>query len=807
MKQRIMRLRAVFVSVVIGVGFLTAVLAMSDSLWHTTEKGFSEALDGYSHVLSPAKPDQAEPLAQVVGEVEAIQGVEEAVASIDSIGFVSRGSLTDAIRLRSLEWLPANPIIEAGVMPSGADEILFDATAAANWGLSPGDSVRVKSSPVGDEFWTATVTGLMATPENSPLPGANMVIYGSTDTLNALRGLPADNYTQILVAATSSVSTDEQIRAATSMPVNSIDTFVSSQAQAAIPGAEYLQMGVIGISVAAFFVLALVIRSVFGVRVEQDRREYALMRCLGASKGQVFRSVLAGALGVGLIGSTVGIALATGLFAGALALPMVGMSFSVVPVSLVIALIAGVAICLVGAFGPARQAMKSAPLEALKIADAQDHGRVKVPIVRIIAVAVVGAALWFSASTGFLVGAFGFSLVLFILTLTLIGPITQGIIHLLRASLGGRGAVPVTETLDSIRARPRRASSISSLVAVTVAFIALVGAGSSTALASMDRVFTDVPLPDMVIDLDESVTNADHILATVEALNYVETAGIITTATVSLEDEYGNAIQGATAVQLDPNISAVVQKPGYLSAAEPGTIFLGKQFRFRDGDTVSASNADGQSTMLNVAVREEGTDYAFFTPDDFARLFPATHPEVWVGFTPDGDLEAAVNELTAALAGEPITYKAQSTAERIVQVSNYLQLITLFTVALLAIGVLIALIGVSNTLRVMVVERRQEIGLQRALGLLRSQVRTALTLESVILAVVGGIIGLALGALAAVAGVYSLATSIEGLRFSLELPMQFFAVTLIATVLVSVIAALVAARKAVKISPVAAIVS
>ena len=323
----------------------------------------------------------------------------------------------------------------------------------------------------------------------------------------------------------------------------------------------------------------------------------------------------------------------------------------------------------------------------------------------------------------------------------------------------------------------------------------------------MDRVFTDVPLPDMVIDLDESVTNADHILATVEALNYVETAGIITTATVSLEDEYGNAIQGATAVQLDPNISAVVHKPGYLSAAEPGTIFLGKQFRFRDGDTVSASNADGQSTMLNVAVREEGTDYAFFTPDDFARLFPATHPEVWVGFTPDGDLEAAVNELTAALAGEPITYKAQSTAERIVQVSNYLQLITLFTVALLAIGVLIALIGVSNTLRVMVVERRQEIGLQRALGLLRSQVRTALTLESVILAVVGGIIGLALGALAAVAGVYSLATSIEGLRFSLELPMQFFAVTLIATVLVSVIAALVAARKAVKISPVAAIVS
>lgn len=807
MRQRIMRLRAVFVSVVIGVGFLTAVLTMSDSLWHTTEKGFAESLDGYSYVLGPVEPAQAEPLASVVDEVESVPGVQVAVASVDSIGFVSRGSLTDAIRLRSLEWLPENPIIEAGSMPSETGEVLLDASAAGRWELTPGDSVRVKSSPVGNEFETATVAGLVATPENSPLPGANMVLYGSTGTLNALRDLPADNYTQIFVAATSSASTEEQLRAATSAPVNTIDTFVSSQAQSAVPGAEYLQMGVAAISVAAFFVLALVIRSVFGVRVEQDRREYALMRCLGASRGQVCRAVLAEALVVGLIGSTAGIALASGLLAGVLALPMVGMSFSVAPVSLVIALIAGVAICLIGAFGPAREAMKSAPLEALKLADAQDRGQVKVPLVRIIALAVAGVGLWLSASIGSLIGAIGLSLVLLILILTLVGPITQVIIRLVRIVLDGRGAVPVTESIDSIRGRPHRASSISSLVAVTVAFIALVGAGSSTMLASMDRVFTDVPLPDMVIDLDESVTSPDRILATVEDLNYVETAGIVTTATVSLEGEFGDVIHGATAVQLAPNISTLVHEPDYLDSAKTGTIFLGQQFGFRDGDTVLATNVDEQSATLNVAVREEGTDYAFFTPDDFARLFSATHPEVWVSFSSHADLEAAVNELTAALAGEPVTYKAQSTAEQIVQISNYLQLITLFAVALLGIGVLIALIGVSNTLRVTVIERRQEIGLQRALGLLRSQVLATLTSESVILTVIGSVIGLVLGTVVAIAGVYSLTTSIEGLRFALDLPLLFFAVTLIATVFVAVAAALVAARKAVKVSPVAAIVA
>ncbi|WP_417235619.1 FtsX-like permease family protein [Arthrobacter sp.] len=807
MKQRILRLRAVFISVVIGVGFLTAVLAMSDSLWHTTEQGFAESLDGYSYVLDPEKPAQAEPLDQVVGKVESISGVEEATPAIDSVGFVSRGSLTDAIRLRSMEWLPENPTIEAGSMPSGAGEVLLDASAAADWDLSPGDPVRVKSSPVGDEFETATVAGLVATPENSPLPGANMVIYGSTDTLNTLRGQPANNYTQILVTATPSADTEQQLQAATSMPVNSIDTFVSAQAQSAIPGAEYLQMGVTAVAVAAFFVLALVIRSVFGVRVEQDRREYALMRCLGASTGQVFRSVLAGALGVGLVGSVAGIALATGLLAAVLALPTVGMSFSVSPVSMVIAMIAGVAICLVGAFGPARQAMKSAPLEALMTADAQERGRVKVPVVRIIAVAVLGGGLWFSASIGFIIGAIACSLALFVLALTLIGPITQGVIRLIRAMMGNRGAVSVTEAVDSIRARPRRASSISSLVAITVAFIALVGAGSSTVLASMDRVYTDVPLPDMAIDLDENATSADHIREVVDGLDHVETSVIVNTSTVKLENEYGDAIEGATAIELDPDLSTVVHQPDYLNAAAPDTVFLGKQFGFLDGDALTATNADGRSTPVTAAVREEGTDYAFFTPEDFAQAFPDTHPEVWVSFAPGADLEAAVSELTAALAGEPITYKAQSTAERIVQVSNYLELITLFAVALLGIGVLIALIGVSNTLRVTVIERRQEIGLQRALGLLRNQVRAALTSESVMLTIVGGIVGLILGTAVAVAGVYSLATSIEGLRFALDLPVPFFTVTLLLAIVVAVAAALGASRKAVRVSPVAAIVS
>ena len=165
------------------------------------------------------------------------------------------------------------------------------------------------------------------------------------------------------------------------------------------------------------------------------------------------------------------------------------------------------------------------------------------------------------------------------------------------------------------------------------------------------------------------------------------------------------------------------------------------------------------------------------------------------------------DELTAALAADPVSYTNESTAERIVQLENYLSLITALALALLGIGVLIALVGISNTLRVTILERRQEIGLQRALGLLRSQIRAALTSETLVLSILGGLIGLITGASIAVAGVYSLATSVEGLRFSLNLPLSFFTILFLTTLIVAVAAALLTSRKATQVSPVAAIVS
>lgn len=361
MKQQILRLRAVFVSVVIGVGFLASVLAMGDSLWHTTEQSLADSLDGYSYVVNPTRPAQAEPLQETTEALAAVPGVEDTVASVDSIGFVARGSLTDAIRMRSVDWLPQQSTIVAGQFPEQDGQVLVNASVAADWGLSPGDTIRIQASPVDDAYESAEVAGLVELPAGSPLPGSDMAIYGSVETLNLIRGVSADSYTQIFVIGTASADLFEALNASTPMSVVTLESFITAQAQSAIPGAEYVTIGMVATSIAAFFVLALVIRSVFSVRVEQDRREYALMRCLGASKQQVCGSVLASALGVGVVGAFVGVAVAVLVCAGVLSLPGVPMSFRMAPASTGIALVAGVVICLIGAFGPARQAMRSAP--------------------------------------------------------------------------------------------------------------------------------------------------------------------------------------------------------------------------------------------------------------------------------------------------------------------------------------------------------------------------------------------------------------------------------------------------------------
>ena len=813
MKSQMRRLRSIGVAVALGVGFLMAVLTFTDSLWHTVERDLDDTLSGYDHVvLQPFPGAQGAVDEELAEQIREIPGVDGVTPSISTTVFVERGILQDPVQVRSLEWLPPGAELLEGSRP-GAGEVLLDASVARDLGFSVGDPIRTLEDLTAAEYTEVEVSGLVEAPP-VPAPGANNVLYGEVPTLNEVVPFDSGEYSQLFIEGSGPEGPAAELDALAAgdperdYSVVAAEEFVSDRAQADLPGASQVVMGTVAVSALAFVVLLLVIRSVFTVRIEQDRREFSLRRCLGASRGQIFRSVLVDALAVGAVSSLVGVGLAVALMAVVFQLPVVPLDFGVSLSSAVIAVVAGVLVCVIGALGPAAQAMRSSPLGALR--DSAETGRTRraggLVWLKLAGLVLALAGLGLSASTGLLPGAVLASAVLVLVLLWLIRPVTVATTGLLLRLPWFHRRIAVEEALERSGSNPRRSASIVSLAAVTAAFVGLVGAGSATVFASMEKLFADAPMPDVYITVDDGQTSAATVLEKVEGLDSVGEAAVVDIARVdagATAQDPDHDLEGGRAVPADADVARVVNEPGYLDQVEPGTVLLGDVFGLSDGDEVTFTSGD-RSLQVEALVREEGTNYAFLDPGDFESFnSEGDTQEVWLSYSESVSNDQASSDLAIALSGEGVSY--ESSAEYMAELDTYVGLIAALTLLLLSVGVLIALVGISNTLRVSVLERRQEIGLQRALGASRSTVRGALVVETLVLTLLGCVLGLVAGCLVAVSGVYTYAQSTLFFRYGLDLPVGLLAMTLLGTVVVGGAASLIAARNAVNVPPVAAI--
>lgn len=516
------------------------------------------------------------------------------------------------------------------------------------------------------------------------------------------------------------------------------------------------------------------------------------------------------ALAVGVVSSLVGVGLAVTLMSGVLALPTVPLDFGVSLSSVAIAVGAGVLVCVIGALGPAAQAMRGSPLSALRDSAETDQKRragARWSVwLRSVVLVLALAGLGLSATTGLLPMTVLMALVLVLVGLWSLRPVTVGTTGLLLRLPWFDRRIASEEALERAGANPRRSASVVSLAAVTAAFVGLVGSGSATVFASMEKTFTDTPMPDVSITLDAERTSAAEVLEKVVDLDSVEEAAEVDIVRVdagatAADPDYD--LEGGRAVSTDAEVVRTLQAPEHLDQVEPEVVLLGEFFALPDGDRVTFTNG-GQSLQVEVLVREEGTNYAFLHPDDFDALAPGeTEHEVWLSYTEEADDSRAADELAAALSGEAVSY--ESSSQYVAELDTSLGLITALTLLLLGVGVLIALVGISNTLKVSVLGRRQEIGLQRALGTFRSTVRGVLVGETLVLVLLGCLLGLVVGCLVAVSGVYAFAQTTPFFRFGLDLPVGLLVGTLVGTAAIGGAASLIAARNAVNVPPVAAI--
>src|SRR5699024_9458161 len=183
-------------------------------------------------------------------------------------------------------------------------------------GFSPGDTVRVLDDMEDTEYTEVVVSGTVEGTPSSPVFGGGHFVYGEVDSLVQVLDHPDSEYSLLFVQVSADTESGELAAALGALtPVDRdysvipTDRSTSSETDNAPPGGNTLATGITTVSAAAFTVLLLVIRSVFTVRIERDRHEFSLRRCLGASRGHIFGSVLLEALAIGTVSSLVGVAL------------------------------------------------------------------------------------------------------------------------------------------------------------------------------------------------------------------------------------------------------------------------------------------------------------------------------------------------------------------------------------------------------------------------------------------------------------------------------------------------------------------
>ncbi|MDN4161394.1 ABC transporter permease [Nocardioides abyssi] len=640
---------------------------------------------------------------------------------------VTVGAVADDERLQWQE-------VREGRLPAAPSEVAVDVNAAKTDRVGLGDTVRLGA---GDRTVEAEVVGLVDTP--SAAPGTDFLLtFADLETF--VDGLWV---TSVVYAGPGADSVQDR----TDGDVVAAADHVQAVQADVTRGVDVLAAMLLVFAAIALFVSVLVIANTFTILFAQRARDFALLRCVGATREQVLRSVRLEALALAVVASVTGVVAGTAL--GALVIAVVRRSVdddvlgSAMPSArwYVAALATGLVVTLVAAWLPTRRATAADPLSALRPHDVDVRttaGRVRVAL-GVVALAGGCALLALAMASHEVVPMLAGGIVSFS-GLLLLGPVLVPAAVRLAGALASRlaGTPGRIATGNAVR-NPRRtaATTASLLVGVTLTTAVLIGLASSrhTVEEEMDQQYpvdltmtSDTPLPD---DLLGDVRATSGVVDAVALPG--TTARIVGQGPVTLLA----APRGTTGVLRG---DAGVASPG------PGEVWLpdGLLTEWPANGRVTLE-VEGRTRTLSLNTGEGWGPAAVVAPATLAALTDASTPRaVWARADDGADAEDLAGDLDA-LAVPAGAELVSSLGER-GWVDTQLDVLTATVVGLLGIAVVIALIGIGNTLGLSVLERGRENALLRALGLTRRQLRATLAVEGLLLSLVATVVGVVVGA-------------------------------------------------------------
>ncbi len=709
--------------------------------------------------------------------------------------------------------------LERGRWPSRAGEVVLDEVTADKAGYLIGEKISLITTSDRPRL-TATFVGT-ASFGGSALVGASVVMFDSAEAQDLfLQG--KDAYSAVWVTADAGTSQEDLRRAvAAALPEGfEATTGDAASARAANRIDEALSFVTTFLLVFAGVALtvgAFLIVNTFSILVAQRSRELALLRAIGASRRQVARSVLAEASIVGVLGSAVGIALgfvlAIGIrmLFGRIGLDLSASELVLRPRTVAVALTVGLLVTLASAYLPARRAGRVSPVAAMRddVALAESGLRWRIVVGCLLLVAgITGMALGLagvgSEPTYVLGGGtFGVLVGTALLSPVLGRPVLSGLGWLYRRGFGTVGLMAE----QNARRNPRRTAATASALMIGVALVTMMAVLGASAKASLDQTLAEDIVADYVVANAVGQAFSATIASDVEALPGVAEVARVRGAVLEIDGDRDFAFG------VEPAAFTSVARPdvvtGSLEDLDADSVAISTELASSEGlpvgSTVTVGFAGEERPLRVVATYTEDSVLQADTTlslEGFDALgVPPTDRTVYVVAEPGADRAALRGDLDALVADLP-TVSINDQAEFAATQREPIDQLLFIVYALLGLAVVIAVLGIVNTLALSVIERVREIGLLRAVGLSRRQLRTMLRLESVAIAVLGAVLGIVLGLAFALALQRSLAD--DGIDV-LAIPGGQLALFVGVAALVGVLAAVWPGRRAARLDMLRAI--
>jgi putative ABC transport system permease protein len=773
-----LRLVLTAVAIILGVTFVSGTLVLTDTIRSTFEGVLSNVDKGVAvQVKGPAPATatgrlsgQTLPLPEsVLAKVRKVSGVADAVGVLDRTGlaFLLNGQEVGNPShegARGLNWVTDPQLTQfqlvAGTAPQTSNDVVINSAAATNAHLAVGQQLQVSFEASAAQ--TFVISGIATWGGQTSIAGAGFALFTLPTAESVLEA--NSTFDAIDVSAQSGV-TDLQLRdrVASALSGSSVQVQTGAQASSQVEQNAVTEINLfIGTPLLVFafiavFVGSFLIANTFSILVAQRTQELALLRALGATRPQVFTEVITEAALTGVLASLAGFLLGILVADGLIHIFSSTAKLSVQANALIVSVLVGTIVTVIAAALPARRATRIAPVAALREAQPEIQG---LPRTRI----GFGLLLFLGGTAGLLQTLFGASatsgpnlevlglsvLAIFLGTALLAPILVRPVATVLGWPARLRGA-PGRLAGENARRNPRRTALTSAALMIGLALVTAVAVITASLEASINQSIDGTVRAQLVV-LDEgsggfspqvaSRLRSDPKLADVSEIRGSDAlVGDISTGVTGLDTSnvasiFSFSMTSGTATSIDATDTTMVD------STEAATE------KVHVGSVVIMTFPDGDAVKMTVG--------GIYTPDALISGYLVSLTTLNPHLTTVRDSDVAVNGAPgvslsiadASLLNDLRAYPELSglTKEQYKNlISTGLNTFLNLIYVLLGLAIIIAVVGIVNTLALSVLERTRELGLLRAVGMTRGQTREMVAWESVIIALLGAVLGLAVG--------------------------------------------------------------